>query len=102
MGLTHGSQYSIDELDLVRWLRLYGEILSPISELAHKVSLLSDFSSQFTVLNNRLCILDTTLNISNDLHGMATQQSPSGIRSTEAELSLLSDQRSNLQVTTAG
>ena len=33
-----GSQYSIDELDLVRWLRLYGEILSPISEQAHKDS----------------------------------------------------------------
>ena len=33
-----GSQNSIDELDLVRWLRLYGEILSPISEQAHKDS----------------------------------------------------------------
>ena len=33
-----GSQYSVDELDLVKWLKLYGEILTPISEKLHKES----------------------------------------------------------------
>ena len=33
-----GSQYSIDELGLARWLRCYGELLTPISEMAHKDS----------------------------------------------------------------
>ena len=30
-----GSQYSIEELDSVRWLKLYAEILTPISEKLH-------------------------------------------------------------------
>ena len=33
-----GSQYSIDELDLVGWIRTYGEILSTITERMHKDS----------------------------------------------------------------
>ena len=33
-----GAQNSNDELDLVRWLRKYGEIQSPISEQIHKDS----------------------------------------------------------------
>ena len=27
-----GSNYSVDELDLVRWLQMYGKILSAVSE----------------------------------------------------------------------
>ena len=30
-----GSEYSIEELDLIKWLRLYGEVLTPLSEKLH-------------------------------------------------------------------
>ena len=30
-----GSEYSVEELDLVKWLRLYGEVLSPLTEKLH-------------------------------------------------------------------
>ena len=30
-----GSEYSVEELDMVKWLKLYGEILSPLSEKLH-------------------------------------------------------------------
>ena len=30
-----GSEYSVEELDLVRWLQKYGEIMSAVSEKAH-------------------------------------------------------------------
>ena len=33
-----GSQYSVEELELARWLGIYGEIISPINELVHKDS----------------------------------------------------------------
>ena len=33
-----GSEYSVEELDLVRWLQKYGEILSAVCEKSHKDS----------------------------------------------------------------
>ena len=34
-----GYQHSIDELDLIKWLRLYGEVVSPITEKQHPDSI---------------------------------------------------------------
>ena len=33
-----GSEYSVEEPDLVRWLQKYGEIMSAVSEKSHKDS----------------------------------------------------------------
>ena len=30
-----GSEYSIEKLDMIKWLRLYGEVLSPLTEKQH-------------------------------------------------------------------